>query len=103
MGTSEKLSPLLVGSSLAITVAIGYTLCAAAWFIWNEAALNFVNALFHGLDFRKIVSPGSDNGMGSYFYPLAVLSSWAFLMGALFAFISNLLRWRQASTRELSY
>ena len=46
---SNQLSPIRLGAALSLTVAIGYTLCAAAWAIWNEPALNFLNALFHGL------------------------------------------------------
>jgi len=88
---SNQLSPIRVGAALSLTVAIGYTLCAAAWAIWNEPALDFLNALFHGLDFRKIVLPEADYGPWPFVYPLLVMSAWAFLIGALFAVISNLL------------
>ena len=37
MKDPQRLSPVIVGSALAATVAIGYTLCAATWAIWNEA------------------------------------------------------------------
>lgn len=54
MDDRERLSPLLVGSALAITVAIAYVLCAAAWAIWREAALDFLNALFHRIAPKRI-------------------------------------------------
>ena len=92
MKSSEKLGPVITGASLAITVAIGYAVCAAAWAIWPEAALDFLNALFHGLDFRKILLPARDYGINVFLYPLTILAVWAFLVGALFATVHNLLR-----------
>lgn len=94
MERSEKLRPVITGASLAITVAISYALCAAAWAMWHDAALDFLNALFHGLDFRKIVLPARDYGIGIFLYPLTILAVWAFFVGALFAVIHNLLRKR---------
>jgi hypothetical protein len=94
MQDPQRLRPVLVGTALAATVAIAYTLCAAAWAIWNEAALDFLNALFHGLDFRKIVLAHREYGIRLYLYPLLVLSAWAFFVGALCAAIHNLLRGR---------
>lgn len=94
MENPQRLRPLAVGITLAVTVAIGYTACAAAWAIWNEAALDFLNALFHGLDFRKIVLPRSDYGLWLFLYPLVVLSVWAFFIGALYSVINNFLRRR---------
>ena len=94
MENPQRLRPLLVGTSLAVTVAIGYTLCTAAWAIWNEAALDFLNALFHGLDFRKILLPHREYGLWLFAYPLVVVSIWAFLVGALYSVINNVLRRR---------
>jgi hypothetical protein len=31
-----------------------YSVCAVAWTVWHEAALDFLDTLFHGQDFRKI-------------------------------------------------
>jgi hypothetical protein len=94
MQDAQRLSPVLVGASLAVTVAIGYTVCAAAWAIWNEAALDFLNALFHGLDFRKIIQDQLEYGIRLFLSPLSVLTVWAFLMGALYSVIHNVLRGR---------
>ena len=89
--TSDRLSPIRMGATLSLTVAIGYTLCAAAWAIWNEPALNFLNALFHGLDFRKIALADAAYGPWLFVFPLLIMSAWAFLIGALFAIIGNVL------------
>lgn len=94
MENPQRLRPLVVGIALAATVAIGYTACAAAWAIWNEAALDLLNALFHGLDFRKILLPHREYGPWLFVYPLVVLTIWAFLVGALYSVINNFLRRR---------
>ena len=94
MQDPQRLRPVIVGTALAATVAIAYTLCAAAWAISNEAALDFLNALFHGLDFRKLLLPHREYGLWLFLYPLLVLPVWAFFVGALYAVIHNLLRGR---------
>jgi hypothetical protein len=45
---------LATGTALAITVGIGYAACALAFRVWPDAALEMMNALFHGLDFGKL-------------------------------------------------
>ena len=92
MDTTPRLRPLLVGSTRALTIAIMYTVCAAAWAIWHEAALDLLNALFHGLDFRRIQLPPQAYSSGMFFLPLAVMTGWGFVTGALYAMLYNLLR-----------
>jgi hypothetical protein len=99
MQQSQRIEPLIVSSALAATVAIGYTLCAVAWIIWNEAALQFVNMLFHGLDFRKILVPQGEYGLRLFLYPLVVLTVWAFFIGTLYAVMSNFLHRRFSIAR----
>lgn len=94
METTQNLRPLALGLTLALTIAIMYTACAVLWLIWREPALDFLNALFHGLDFRKLLAPGRGFGVGTFVYPLVVLSAWGFLTGALFGAIGNWLRIR---------
>ena len=96
---ARRIEPLMVGSALAVTVAIGYTLCAIAWLIWNEAALQFVNMLFHGLDFRRMLVPHTEYGLRLFLYPFVVLAVWAFFMGVLFAVVSNFLHRRFSIAR----
>ena len=85
-----KLRPLAVGSSLAVTMAIVYALCTAAWITWQTEAVNFLNELFHGLDFRRIQVESSYSVM-AFIAPLAVLSLWGFVTGTLYGLIYNAL------------
>lgn len=75
------------GTALAATVAAGYALCTVAFWIWPETAANFMNALFHGLDFRKLQSGAELFSFGSFFYALVVMAAWAFGLGTLFGWI----------------
>jgi len=36
------------GTAFAVPVSIGYALCTLGFWIWPEAAVNFMNGLFHG-------------------------------------------------------
>jgi len=75
------------GTAFAVTVAIGYALCTLVFWLWPEAAANFMKALFHGLDFRKLQSGAALFGFGSFFYALIVMAAWAFGLGTLFGWI----------------
>jgi len=54
------------GVALALTVGIGYSLCALVFRLKPEAAVNFMNGLFHGLEFRRLQSV---QGVFSSFMP----------------------------------
>jgi hypothetical protein len=71
-----------------------YTVCAALWMMLPDTALDFLNALFHGLDFRKLETPGRGFDVGAFVSPLIVLSAWGFVAGILFGAIGNWLRIR---------
>jgi hypothetical protein len=77
-------NPIRTGCAVAATVAIGYTACALVFWLWPEAAANYMNALFHGLDFRKLQSGPGSFGLASFLYALAVTVVWAFLLGLIF-------------------
>ena len=77
------------GTAFAVTVAIGYTACTLVFQIWPEASANFMNALFHGLDFRKLQSGATLFSFASFGYALVVLAAWAFGLGALFGWVSK--------------
>jgi hypothetical protein len=81
-------NPYKVGSALAITVAIGYALCTIAFWLFPEASANFMNALFHGLDFNPLKREGTFT-FASFVYGLTVLVVWAFLMGAVFGWVAE--------------
>lgn len=76
------------GGALAITVGIGYALCTIVFWFFPEAAANFMNALFHGLDFRPLAVAGAFT-LTSFAYGLAVLVIWAFFLGAIFGWVAE--------------
>ena len=83
------ISPMRTGTALAVTVGIGYTACALVFWLWPDAAATYMNALFHGLDFRKLQSGPAMFNFGSFFYALAVSVVWAFALGAIFGWMLN--------------
>lgn len=83
--------PARIGIALAATVGIGYAACALVFRLFPDAAANFMNALFHGLDFRKLQTGETLFTFDSFVYGLSVLVAWAFLGGTLFGWIRNLL------------
>jgi hypothetical protein len=58
------------GTALAVTVGIAYIACTLVFWAWPEVAANFMNALFHGLDFRKLQSGPAMFSFGSFSYAL---------------------------------
>ena len=81
-----------VGVALAITVGVGYTACALAFRAWPDAAMQFMNALFHGLDFRRLQSGPVPFDFSSFSLALFVAVVWAFALGAVFGWIADCLR-----------
>jgi len=86
----NKLDPWTFGAVLSITVVANYVLCAIFWYSFTVLALDFLNSLFHGMDFRKIyvATPFS---ISWSLYVLAVLAGWAYVLGAIYAAVRNLL------------
>ena len=81
--------PWKTGVVLAITVAVMYTICAVVYALWPVRGVELLNALFHGLDFRKLETPASST-LATFFFPFAVLVIWAFVAGTLFAWLNSL-------------
>lgn len=81
--------PVKFGAALAATVAIGYAACSAVFWLWPEAAATFMNALFHGLDFRKLQSGPTLFSFASFVYALAGITIWAFALGVVFGWLSG--------------
>ena len=77
---------LRTGVALAITVAAFYTLCALVWLAAPGAFLNFMNGLFHGIDFSTLVRPAPFSWAG-FLEALVVISVWAFLAGSFFGWL----------------
>jgi len=80
------------GVALAITVGVGYAACALAFRAAPDAAMTFMNALFHGLDFRRLQSGPAPFDFSSFFFALFVTVAWAFVFGAVFGWIADRLR-----------
>ena len=87
--------PWRTGATLALTLVITYTVCALLYALAPERGIDFLNALFHGLDFRKLQTPTPFTFL-MFMYPLLVFVVWGFAVGALFAGLHNSL---QARTR----
>lgn len=92
---------LRTGTALAATVSVGYVACALVFWIWPEAAADFMNALFHGLDFRKLQSGSALFSFKSFFYALVISAAWSFFLGALFGWLWTWLGGGQQSSAGL--
>jgi len=80
-------NPVRTGVALAVTVGVGYAICTLVFWISPEAAANFMNALFHGLDFRKLQNGAALFSFSSFSYALAVMVAWAFMLGGFFGWV----------------
>ena len=87
MLTTKAHTPLCTGGVFAATVGIGYAACTLVFWMFPDAAANFMNALFHGLDFRKLQAGPSLFSFGSFLYAEAILMGWAFGLGCLFGWL----------------
>ena len=88
-------SPWRAGVTLSVTVAITYTVCALAYALMPERGIDFLNALFHGLDFRKLGAAMPFTFL-MFVYPLIVVVVWGFAVGALYAWLQHALHGRNA-------
>ncbi len=82
------MTPLRTGIALAISVGLFYALCTLVWILAPGPFLNFMNNLFHGMDFSSMVQPRPFAWLG-FLAALLVLSSWALLAGTFFAWFLN--------------
>ena len=85
-------TPVRSGMAFALSAAIAYALCTLIFWLWPDAAANFMNALFHGLDFRKLQSGPALFSFGSFIYALIIIAAWAFGLGTLFSWLFGRLR-----------
>jgi hypothetical protein len=79
----EKLSPVAVGVTSALTFAIVFTTCAIALALAPDATVGFFNAWFHGLDL-SLLKPAGGKPLTLAQYALV-----SFVTGALFALLYN--------------
>lgn len=83
-----SLNPWKHGTVLALTVAINYLFCTILWTLFTDSAVSFLNALFHGLDFRRLTVDAGFN-LRNQIYALVVLTAWAYVLGVIYALIRN--------------
>lgn len=83
------MNPWRTGATLALTLAVSYTVCALLYALFPELGIEFLNALFHGLDFRRLGEPVPFTPF-LFMVPLLVFVVWGFLVGALYASLHNL-------------
>lgn len=81
--------PIGTGAALATTAGVGYAACAVLFYLFPDAAVNFMNALFHGLDFRRLQAGSTLFDFGSFVYALVVMMVWAFGLGAIFGWVRH--------------
>ncbi|WP_024303450.1 DUF5676 family membrane protein [Pseudogulbenkiania sp. MAI-1] len=86
--------PWKTGLALALAIAVVYFVCAILYGLWPEKGIDFLNALFHGLDFHKLATPVPFT-FSMFLYPLLVLMVWGFLVGTIFAWLHDLLHGRR--------
>lgn len=77
------------GTALSLTVGVGYVACTLVFRAWPDSAVTFMNALFHGLEFRKLQDGAALFSFGSFFYALAVMMAWAFGLGFLYGWLQG--------------
>lgn len=77
------------GVAFSVTVMLFYALCALIWFVFPEPFMQFMNALFHGLDFHRL--QGEPATLGCTVYADVILGVWAFLAAMFFAWLSDAL------------
>ena len=86
----EKLNPWIHGAVFSITAVINYALCTIFWFAFTEPSIKLLNALFHGMDFRKIYTVTTFSP-GDVPYVLIIFAVWAYILGVIYATVRNLL------------
>ncbi|CAJ0784300.1 DUF5676 family membrane protein [Ralstonia chuxiongensis] len=74
--------------TFAVTVMLFYGLCTLIWFVFPEPFMNFMNTLFHGLDFNRLQSEPAT--VGGTVYAGAILGIWAFLAALFFSWLNQL-------------
>ena len=79
-------APLRTGVALAVTVAVFYVLCTLVWLAAPGPFLNFMNGLFHGMDFTPLIRP-APFAWGGFVEAVVVMTVWALLAGTFFAWL----------------
>jgi hypothetical protein len=76
--------PARTGLAFAATVALFYALCT--WAAAPALFMDFMNNLFHGLDFTALLKPAAFSVIG-FIEALMVLAVWAFAASTFFGWL----------------
>jgi hypothetical protein len=79
----------IIGSTVSLTVGVGYTICAIAVALFPAAFYSFLQNLFHGANVSSLQAQESAFTFGSYFTSLVVLMVWGFALGAFYSAVYN--------------
>lgn len=82
------MKPIKTGIVLSVTIVLFYISCTLVWVALPEPFMNFVNSLFHGLDFRRLQT-GEPFSWWDTAYPAIVFAIWFFAVGVFFAWLGN--------------
>ena len=77
---------LRTGLAFATTVALFYGLCTLVWLAAPGQFMNFMNNLFHGIDFTPLLKAAGFSWSG-FLSAVVVMFIWAFLAGSFFAWL----------------
>ena len=85
----SQAKPSIGGTSLSLTVGVGYTLCALAVALFPGASYGFLSSLFHGGNVSSLEPQAGAFTFGSYLISLVVLMVWGFGVGAFYSWVHN--------------
>ncbi|HEV8647073.1 MAG TPA: DUF5676 family membrane protein [Burkholderiales bacterium] len=88
-GSAGFLDPITTGAALGVTFASANLLCAIAFGVWPDAALDFVSAWFHTVDLALLKQAPKSATVGGYAYGIAGLAVVGFVLGTGFAVFYN--------------
>lgn len=88
----HEMRPAGTGLALALTAGIIYPLCAVVFLLWPAGAFAFLGALFHGLDFSAMSTAGGGATTWRVFLAFCGSVVIAFVVGAVYAWMNNLVR-----------
>lgn len=85
--SSSASAALRTGAALAVTAAVFYTLCALAWLAAPGPFLNFINSLFHGMDFTPLINKAAPFSWLGFVEAELVVGIWAFGAGCFYGWL----------------
>ena len=77
---------LRTGLAFATTATLFYALCTVVWLAAPGLFMNFMNSLFHGIDFTPLLKTPGFSWPG-FLSTVVVMFIWAFLAGTFFAWL----------------